>query len=670
MKHPQTKLNALNFIISFFLLIIFSSPGHPLFSQENKTDSLMLLLKTSSVDTNYINTALDIAWQFMYTNTDSAKIFAEDALTASKKIQNKLLIANSLNTIGVTHIVKGSYQKALFNLERGLEVAKTLLSNEPDNKKYKRRILAIYTNIGNAHYYLGEYSEAIENYLKAYKFSEEIGFVIGMANTLSNIGASYKDLMNFPKALEYNYKSLALAQKTGDSYWLSQSLNNLGSVYYSVPDYDSARYYFTTSMKMFEKENNEFELINSYVNMGSIFQKLNKYDSSLIYYKKGIQLSKKLSSADGLINAYYMIGELYDTLGNYTEAINYLNQSVKLAEETGTTRFIMIGNEELSDVYEKMRNYQKALLHYKKGSVMRDSIFNEKHDKRIAEMEAKYQTKEKEEKIKLLTQQNKLEKAQSENRQIILISVITILLLLLIAIFLAYRSYQHKQIALRSMIKQKADKRVLDAVIKTEIRERKHFAEELHDAMGALLSTLKLYINELSDKSNTEKEQEELLSRSNSLLDEAITNARTIAHNIMPASIKENGLEFSLRSLVDKINSSGQISVNFTTSGIRQHYQEIIELSVYRVLTEMINNTLKHAEATTIEISLIEKNKKLYINYKDNGIGFDYNQTIETGQKGLGLKNILSRIKMIGGTHRITSSKGKGFTAFIMLDIK
>ena len=138
----------------------------------------------------------------------------------------------------------------------------------------------------------------------------------------------------------------------------------------------------------------------------------------------------------------------------------------------------------------------------------------------------------------------------------------------------------------------------------------------------------------------------------------------------MPISIKENGLELSLRSLIDKINASGRVTVNFVTSGIRKRYEELIELTVYRVLTEMINNTLKHAGASVIDVSLIQKNQKLYINYKDDGKGFDYNHTIETSRKGLGLKNILSRIGMIGGQHQIISKQGEGFTAFIEIDVE
>jgi len=649
----------------FFLLVVLFMLNS-LLSAQPGVDSLKNELFNSGInDTNYINKCLDVAWGYMYTNADSAEVYAQKALDVSKKVNVKLLIANSYNTIGVTHIVRGNYQLAISNLNNALSIGNILLGEDSKSRKIKRRMLSFYTNAGNVYYYLSNYAEAIKNYQQALRFSEDINFLPGIANCLSNIGASYKDLLEFDKALEYNYKALAFAREIDDSYWLSQSLNNLGSIYFSIPDYDSARYYFAISMKQLELDSNEFELINSYVNMGSVYQKLSIYDSALFFYNKGLRLSKKLASTDGLINVYYMMGQMYNKLHNYPEAISHLKQSIKLANEAGTNRFIMLGNEELSKTYFELKDFKKAFIHYKLGSVMRDSIFSTEHDERIAELEAKYQTREKEERIKLLLEQNMLEVAQSQNRQIIFVSIIIILVLLLVAIALAYRSYKHKQIAEKSLMKQRSERRVLDAVIKTEYEERKRFAEELHDAMGALLSTLKLYVNELGSKDIVYEERNVLLQQSNHLLDEAITNARTISHNIMPASIKENGLESSLQSFIDKINAYGKIQIQFITLSLRKHFEPVLELSVYRMLTEMINNSLKHAEADKIEISLSEKNNKLLISFMDNGKGFDFEKTIKSGNAGLGLKNILSRIEMIGGKHHFLSKKGEGFTATI-----
>ncbi len=653
--------------ILFILLSLFI-PVKQLCSQNNRADSLKQILSVSEMDTNYVKTCLDLAWLFMYSETDSATVYANKGIDAAKKINHPFMLANSYNALGVTHIVQGRYSEAISALKNGVDITRRLLENEPDNKRYKRRILALYANIGNVHYYKGEYSKAIDNYIKSLNYSNQINYTPGKANCLSNIGASYKDLLNFGKALEYNYKSLALALQTKDDYLISQSLNNLGATYYSVPNYDSARYYFTQSTKRFEKENNEYELINSYVNMGDVYRHLGKFDTALVYYNKALNISTKLGSTDGLINVYYMLGELYDSTQQYHKSVAHLNKSLELARQTGTSRFIMLNHEMLAKVYVKLDDYKEAYNHFYQSSIIRDSIFNEERDKSIAEMETRFRTKEKEEEIQLLLKENALNIAKSQNRQILFVSVVIILLLLLLAVIFAYVAYKNKQKAARSQLQQKAEKKVLNAVVQTEFKERKRFAEELHDSMGALLSTLKLYINELGDTNNVEEKQK-LLNRANELLDETIGNARSISHKIMPASIKEQGLEYALRSLIEKINASGKIVIEFETVGVQKHYEEMTELSIYRMLLEMINNTLKHANASKIEISLIHTNNNLYLTYSDNGVGFDIKDALHSSQEGIGLTNILSRIEIIGGKYHLNSQPGKGFTADIEIPV-
>ena len=664
MATKSTLLASTLMMIALFLFISVKQS----YSQNNQADSLKQILSVSQVDTNYVKTCLDLAWLYMYSETDSAFAYANKGIIAAKKINHPFMLANSYNALGVTNIVQGRYAEAISALNKGVELTRQLLEKEPESRKYKRRILALYANIGNVHYYKGEYLKAIDNYIKSLNYSNQINYTPGKANCLSNIGAAYKDLLNFDKALEYNYKSLALALQTKDDYLISQSLNNLGATYYSVPDYDSARYYFTQSTKRFEKENNEYELINSYVNMGDVYRHLGRFDTALVYYNKALNISTKLGSTDGLINVYYMLGELYDSTQQYHKSIANLNKSLELARQTGTRRFIMLSHEMLAKVHVKLNEYKEAYHHFYQSSIMRDSIFSEERDKSIAEMETKFRTKEKEEKIQLLLKENALNIAKSQNRQILFVSVVIILLLLLLAVILAYLAYKNKQKAARSLLQQKAEKKVLNAVVQTEYKERKRFAEELHDSMGALLSTLKLYVNELGDTSNTDEKQK-LLNRANELLDETIGNARSISHKIMPASIKEQGLEYALRSLIEKINASGKIVVEFEAVGVQKHYEEMTELSIYRMLLEMINNTLRHAGASKIEISLIHTNNTLYLTYSDNGVGFDMKNALQSNQGGIGLANILSRIEIIGGKYQLNSKPGKGFSADIEIPV-
>jgi signal transduction histidine kinase len=119
----------------------------------------------------------------------------------------------------------------------------------------------------------------------------------------------------------------------------------------------------------------------------------------------------------------------------------------------------------------------------------------------------------------------------------------------------------------------------------------------------------------------------------------------------------------------DKINASGAISIKVQALNLQKHYKNILEITTYRILTEMVNNTLKHAGATEISISLVQKSSKLFVHYTDNGIGFDYERMLQSPDKGMGLDNTISRINSVGGSCRIQSSKGNGFSADIELNV-
>ncbi len=645
-------------IIACYFLLFYTSVK----AQNN--DSLINILNNTKSDSTYIHTSLDLAWSYMYSNSDSAEYFANKALVRSEDRGMMLRLANSYNTLGVVYIVKAEYYEALSYLSKGLDIGNQLLSIDSSKYQYKRRVMAIYTNMGNIYYFKGKYDDAVNSYLMALKLAEEIGYLEGAAVCSSNLGSAYKDLYNYPKALEYNYKALAFANETGDRFSLSQSYNNLGSVYFSVPNYDSAYYYFFIASKMNEEDNDEYELINNYVNLGDVMRDIGKYDSALYYYEKSLNFSEKLQSADGLINCNYMIGQLYHKKEQFNKSISYYKKSLSLAKKAGMMRFIMLSSEQISVVYKQIGNYNLAYDYFVSSAKIRDSIFNADSDARIADMEAKYKSEKKEEQIKLLTKKGELQRATAKVSRVIFISVIIILILFIVLIIISYRSFKFKQLSEKQRIQQEAEHEVLDAIMDTENKERKRFAEDLHDGLGVMLSTLRLYINEI-DNDTTSDERKSLIKQSNGLLDDAIQNARNISNNIMPAALKDNGLIKSVKSFSDKINSSGNILIEVKSLNVENRLKNSIEITLYRVITELINNTLKHAMANNITITFTKKNDLLIITYSDDGKGFDYDEMIVSDKKGMGLMNIKSRIKSIGGKCNMKSEPQNGYYVVI-----
>ena len=210
--------------------------------------------------------------------------------------------------------------------------------------------------------------------------------------------------------------------------------------------------------------------------------------------------------------------------------------------------------------------------------------------------------------------------------------------------------------------RNEAERQILSAVIRGEEKERQRFAREMHDGLGPLLSALKLYVNELGSATTKDQERITLINQSNELIDEAVNATRTISNNLMPTIIHSFGLVKAVEKFCEKINNTGQIKIDFVSENIVNKLDTNLELILYRIISELINNTIKHAHADNINILLINNDNRISLFYKDDGVGFVVNDVLLSDSKGTGLKNIISRVKSINGTYSFISEPNSGFT--------
>ena len=655
------------FFIFFLSVLLFPFPAQIQSAPSNNTiDSLLVLYKSNPKDTVWIKVCQNLASQYLFKDPDSGIYYTEKAIEFATEENYPFHISTLRKTLGACYIVKAEYVTADKHLLYGLKGLQNLYYNDTVSYKVVKALSEIHTNMGLNYYYQGVYEKSIESFINAIFYSEKNGNMDRLAICISNIGNIYLELETFDKALEYYKKSIFIALKNDDLVALSQSYNNLGYAYLSLEKLDSANYYLHKSKTIAEKQNFENALPKLYINLSNVFIQEEIYDSALYYAQLSYNVASNLKYVEQKIAAKYNLAFIYRVLKKYKISESYYLELIKETENQGI-RYKNKIQLELSNLYEDMGNYKKAFGYSVLSYASRDSIYQEESNKQIAEMEAKYQSVKKEEEIKLLQETAKLNKATATTNRIVFSAIIIILVLVIVLVVIAYRSYKHKQLIERQKIRQNAERKVLDTVIETEYKERKRFAEDLHDGLGVLLSTTRLYINEIEDSNKEERKQ--LIQQSNAMLDDAIANARNISNNIMPAALKNNGLEVAIKSFCDKINASGNIKIDVQSISFKKHYKNTIEITIYRILTEMINNTLKHAEATSISISLAQKANKLFITYKDNGKGFDYESMLNSTKKGMGLDNTISRINSIGGHCTIKSSAGNGFFAGIELSV-
>ncbi len=231
---------------------------------------------------------------------------------------------------------------------------------------------------------------------------------------------------------------------------------------------------------------------------------------------------------------------------------------------------------------------------------------------------------------------------------------------------LKHPSIQGMIITLRDISERKQmERQILDAVIKTEEQERDRFAKNLHDDLGPLLSSIKMYVNSFGN-TNDEKKRKYIIEQLNEVVKESITTTKDVSNDLSPHILNNYGLISAIESFIKKIPDSTK--VKFNSNLTTERYSNTIENSFYRIMKELINNTIKHADARKIEISLNEENQKLIFSYSDNGKGFDVKKLSNFQQHGMGLSNIISRIKSLNGDYEFPV-KSSGFECKISIPI-
>ncbi|OQY00096.1 MAG: hypothetical protein B6I20_09180 [Bacteroidetes bacterium 4572_117] len=217
--------------------------------------------------------------------------------------------------------------------------------------------------------------------------------------------------------------------------------------------------------------------------------------------------------------------------------------------------------------------------------------------------------------------------------------------------------------------RQEAEIQKLKIIVQTEEKERKRFAKDIHDGLGATLSAAKMYLNIFKRAELGSERATDMLNQALWLVDNAGKTAKEIAVNIRPHDLAHFGLITSLQNFCERLNSVGNFNVQFNTNSIDIKLDENIEINLFRTINELINNTLKYADAKNIIIDLNKGDNKIVIKYSDDGKGFDYEKIMNSNKSGTGLDNIIHRAKLTGGRARIYSEQDKGMSAIIRVEI-
>jgi len=216
-------------------------------------------------------------------------------------------------------------------------------------------------------------------------------------------------------------------------------------------------------------------------------------------------------------------------------------------------------------------------------------------------------------------------------------------------------------------IRKTTEAKILSTIIKTEENERQRFAKELHDGLGPILSTIKMTTSAI-DKNEITGFNLQLIEKTDFAINQAIASVHEISNNLSPHILKNFGLEKALKSFIDTIIIDKILKIIFNSNLENQRFDYNIEIIIFRIICELITNSIKHSSASKIDINIFKNDEAIEILYSDNGQGFDF-EKVKSVSEGMGLSNIETRVKSLNGKSEIFTKINQGFVIKIYIKI-
>lgn len=372
-------------IASYFFLLIFFLNINSL-KCETKTDSLKNIINTTS-GKEKVDALLIMSEQYFASDFNLSLTYSRDALKQSEKINYKLGIAIAHNNIGYSLTDLGNYKDALENYLISIDLFKDL-------GEENREAIA-YNDIGYIFQTQGLIEKAIENYIKSLKLLEKLDDKASIGACLNNIGLLYHEQNNFEKALEYYERGLKVKEEIGDEKSIAVSLNNIGSLYFSQQKYYEAKEYFFKSLAKRKKTNDNPGIGQSLINISGIYREQKEYDTALEYLLMSEKIQREINNNAGIVNTLNSIGVIYRLKKDKKSAQPYLDEAYNLAKTIGSPELIKNTSLSLSNQYRDLKDFEKSyrllIEHYQ----MVDSLQNTENTHKTIQMGMQYEFEKK-----------------------------------------------------------------------------------------------------------------------------------------------------------------------------------------------------------------------------------------------------------------------------------
>ena len=531
-----------------------------------------------------------------------------------------------------------------------------------NQRKYKEYCEA---NIKKSKIYrkLKDQKKAINTLYTTLQIAEKNKLPFEQVLILNEIAKTFQESQNKTKAIRYFKKGEQIAIRLNNDTLRGFIDQGLFSTYLGEKSRDSAKIYMKFIMNIHKDKGNSDQIYRAYSNYSNYYFSFDdealgkKYLDTAFYYAKKNSKVKYLTTCYMNLG-YYYLAVVQDFKKGEQQYLNILALTPNDSTSTNASDCFL----NLSYAYEQMQDFKKANKYLNKYIENTSAIYQNKINSQLKDTETKYEIDKVESEYK--KKQLELEEKQLKNQKIFLV-IIALMFLISILFYFFYQNIRLKEKNKLKDIESKIQQNIINATIDGQENERKKIAGVLHDNISAQLSSAGLHLSAFSAITNTNSEE---IAKTRAILKEAHDKVRDLSHELLPVLLAKFGMLYALQDLCEK-NSNSLIEFEFSSNiTMLKRYNEEFEMKLYFIITELLNNIIKHSQASAAKLTVNENNAHLEIAITDNGIGF--NSLKIKSEEGFGLTQIRARILKMKGDFTIESKPHQGAAIFIKVPVE
>lgn len=645
-------------VIGLILLYTLLDPMRVVSKKETASSDSFDDGKSSYVqDTIWIGKLEKNAIRSLQFNSDSTIILLRQALSVSKKYGDAGIDVRLLSTLASAYIRRGDYNNAKNVLDTAFQKAKAI--NNPD------MAAVLYNASAILYQQNGQYTKSIYNYFEGIDLLKKNG----MSNTLraaklyNNLAGLFILLQENKQALVYLNEARKILNPDSVSHrsTLAYILCNSGIIK-SANQAQEAEKELKQALALSSESNDAYLENKILINLSSIALTRNDYKYADELLVQALHFAQRSKNPISIVLTDYGMGHSRLYQKKYAAAIPLLEAAWKQSITTGYSDAMLTIAKDLKEAYTGINDFRNAYRMQEAYYNLKDSI-QQQEKSRTFDLVIQYQAAEKNK--QLAESQLELNRQQTRIRQKntwigIIIIVTTSLCFVVISLYINSRNKQRLQAQQLQNVSQQRDIDRLTAAFEGEERERTRMSRDIHDGVLSSFAMVRWKINLLS------KEVPELSENANFrdtivLFDKATNELRMTAHNLMPDLLLEDGITKAIYYFVKGVEEHMAITVLFEQLGEPPALQPNFQLFLYRAVQELIQNVVKHSQATQMIVQLMYDAESISITVEDNGVGMD-----TTGKGGMGLMSLKNGVKLFSGELNINSKPGIGTS--VMLD--